>query len=1275
LAPPGPQLASQPDEMTLGRSIYPSRVYKLTFFKKRFEECSQISELLQVFDTGAIRSREQKEEDSVNKSKKLTAAVAASAVASAVVAPAAFAATTFTDINDSYAKAAIEELVAAGILNGKGDGKFDPSGKIERQDFAIILAKALDLKVEAPATATFKDVPKDHYSFGYVEAAAKAKLISGMGDGTFGAGKELTRQDMAVLFVRALSYATGYNAEGKASKLAFKDNDAIATYAKDAVGAAVELGLVSGNPDGTFNPAGNAQRQAVALVASKFLKVADKATITEATFVDKNTVTVKFDKAVDLKKEDIAVAVKATKAAVEVKEVVAAADKKSATVKVADLAAGTTYTLTFNGKTVELSTPAVALAITKAKSVSNTKVEVTLAAAVTSVDASAFTVKNAAGTAVEVKGATLSADGKSVIVETASLTAYAAYSVTANSVTKTFVGLPADTTKPVVATATPVENNKVRVDFSERVDVASATNVANYTVDNNLTVLKAELSADGMYVTLTTSPQTVGTIYKVNVKNVADMSANLVDATDKFFGGVPADTQAQAVSTLAVTDYNQVKVEFADTVDAATATNIANYTIDNSLSVLKAEVAIDGKTVYLTTSDQVVGTIYKVTINNVKDEAGNNMAEAATKYFGGVPKDTVVPSVTSVTAADNTKLEVLFDKKVDAATATDIANYTVDNNLVVVAAELSTDGKLVTLTTAPQTVGQIYKVNIKNVKTALSAAMTAVDKFFGGVPKDVAGPAISTVEAKGNGVIEITFSEKVSEDSATTLTNYVFDNGLGYATNAVLDAAGTKVTLTGAPQVPAKIYNVTVSNVLDINGNAIAATNNANVRSFVGKGTTSTATVKYQTASVVNNNTLDLLFDTDMTDAAIAGLTVSVTKPDGTALTGVVQKAWITDNKKIVRVQFAVTGQEAVNNAIFTVPASGSNVYKATVAGVTNLDAVSATNTNTHQFAGTTVVNAVPEIQAVIPVDKNTLKVLFSEKVTGVTNASFTFDSGLTIRSLNVQPTDKVSEVLVYLNEELTTANGKIYVLTPGTFNDAAGYVAGKTVDAAGAALAVKFAGTNVENAAPKITAVVPVDEFNFDIVFSEAVVEAEAEAATYSVTYTQNNAPQTLDIAAATKTLSADGQKLRVNLTAANKLKAGNVYKLETSSVITDRSGKAMDVTATSTTNEAQFAGTNVANALPEIAGVSYDATGNTLTVIFAEEVATTGVAADFDIMLGTTAVTGTSYTLGADNKTVTINFGAPLASGIYSVKAKSTVTDVNGQAAKDAAVQFGVN
>lgn len=179
----------------------------------------------------------------------------------------------FTDLGGSYAQDAISRLAEAGILNGMGDGTFDPTGEITRQDFAVILAKALGLDTTTPpSTQTFSDVPSNHYSFPYVEAAAEAGLFDGIGNSQFGLGSSLTKEQMAVVFVNAL----GADTSGMGSSLPFSDSDSISNWAKDAVAYAAEAGLITGTPDGNFEPLAPAERQQVALVASKFIDVIEE---------------------------------------------------------------------------------------------------------------------------------------------------------------------------------------------------------------------------------------------------------------------------------------------------------------------------------------------------------------------------------------------------------------------------------------------------------------------------------------------------------------------------------------------------------------------------------------------------------------------------------------------------------------------------------------------------------------------------------------------------------------------------------------------------------------------------------------------------------------------------------------------------------------------------------------------------------------------------------------------------------------------------------------
>ncbi|MCM3784288.1 S-layer homology domain-containing protein [Neobacillus mesonae] len=200
--------------------------------------------------------------------KLTTASILSMALLLGSLASPAVASTAFTDISDSYAKDAINKLADAGILKGTGNGRFNPTGDISRQDFAIVLSKALNLNTSTPPqTATFKDVSSDSYAFAAVEAAYKAGLVSGTGNGKFSGTQSLTREQMAVIFVNAL----GVDATGKGTSLSFADYSSVSPWAKEYVAAALEHQLMTGNSNGTLDPKGIASRQQVALVTSKFL--------------------------------------------------------------------------------------------------------------------------------------------------------------------------------------------------------------------------------------------------------------------------------------------------------------------------------------------------------------------------------------------------------------------------------------------------------------------------------------------------------------------------------------------------------------------------------------------------------------------------------------------------------------------------------------------------------------------------------------------------------------------------------------------------------------------------------------------------------------------------------------------------------------------------------------------------------------------------------------------------------------------------------------------
>ena len=153
-------------------------------------------------------------------------------------------ASMLTDITGHWARESIETLVAAGVVNGYEDGTFRPESPLTRGEFAAVLARALGLSATGEASP-FADCTG--WEAPYVSAVYKAGFVSGTGEGRFSPELNITREELVTILSRTKSL-TGGSISG------FADAARISDWAAQGVGAAVEAGLVSGYPDGTFRP-------------------------------------------------------------------------------------------------------------------------------------------------------------------------------------------------------------------------------------------------------------------------------------------------------------------------------------------------------------------------------------------------------------------------------------------------------------------------------------------------------------------------------------------------------------------------------------------------------------------------------------------------------------------------------------------------------------------------------------------------------------------------------------------------------------------------------------------------------------------------------------------------------------------------------------------------------------------------------------------------------------------------------------------------------------
>lgn len=116
-----------------------------------------------------------------------------------------------------WAYEAIVTLAGKNIINGKEAEIFAPHDAVTREEFVKILVCALNLQNETFENS-FSDVKCDDWFVSYVNIAKNKNIVSGKGNGIFGVGEEISRQDMAVMIYNTLKYC-GVEPPGRRTRL------------------------------------------------------------------------------------------------------------------------------------------------------------------------------------------------------------------------------------------------------------------------------------------------------------------------------------------------------------------------------------------------------------------------------------------------------------------------------------------------------------------------------------------------------------------------------------------------------------------------------------------------------------------------------------------------------------------------------------------------------------------------------------------------------------------------------------------------------------------------------------------------------------------------------------------------------------------------------------------------------------------------------------------------------------------------------------------------
>lgn len=233
---------------------------------KNFDSCKAIATAYQNRINDLAKKQNENNPGGSGGSSKNTGSIVSSSVGAVYVNPPETVVyfTDFTDLSEaSWAQASVKNLAKEGIVSGYEDKTFKPNKEVTREEFVTMLVRAFKL-YDADAKCEFKDINADDWCYQYVASVAAKEYVSGFGDGSFGKGSVISRQDAAAILYRAASTNGLYFSENEVN---FGDGEAIAEYAKDAIGALSNTGIISGFEDATFRPLESLTRaQAVKMI-------------------------------------------------------------------------------------------------------------------------------------------------------------------------------------------------------------------------------------------------------------------------------------------------------------------------------------------------------------------------------------------------------------------------------------------------------------------------------------------------------------------------------------------------------------------------------------------------------------------------------------------------------------------------------------------------------------------------------------------------------------------------------------------------------------------------------------------------------------------------------------------------------------------------------------------------------------------------------------------------------------------------------------------------
>jgi hypothetical protein len=178
----------------------------------------------------------------------------------------------FADISaESWYVNHVAFVTLAELMVGTEPGQFSPQLTVTRSMVVQVLFNLEGRPGIEGLQNIFLDVPTDNWYHDAVTWAASEGIVSGHEDGNFRPGDHITRAHLAIILNNYLNLLD-IQLPQQAIPTAFTDDEIIPNYARSAINTLNQAGIITGRPDGSFDPQATATRAELSAMLHRFVE-------------------------------------------------------------------------------------------------------------------------------------------------------------------------------------------------------------------------------------------------------------------------------------------------------------------------------------------------------------------------------------------------------------------------------------------------------------------------------------------------------------------------------------------------------------------------------------------------------------------------------------------------------------------------------------------------------------------------------------------------------------------------------------------------------------------------------------------------------------------------------------------------------------------------------------------------------------------------------------------------------------------------------------------